>query len=737
MAQSSTENLLRTRPESYLSLWKQMEEKAWVRSVKGPVLISMLVAPAVRLLTQWNTAPQDQNRPMIVAAGTAFLTAVLILISSQANFTCEKMKMIILLQVMQVYFLVIALCFSPESKERHALMSTVVFCVYELPSFHPRWLMMLVIMRQFVMWHVPCLYEGTGRNWSLLVGMLGAALAIVFCFASEIRRKLSEHYRFCEYMDANESKLNAILQAIPEALAVITQKQGLVSSNLLMQKLLSPARNSQEMAHRLKSLHCFESLETEQTKAASLSIEIAQFLTLTDSTSIAVFGVTKSNDVFYEWKGTKCQWDQKVACILTVSDISSWVLTQRRLRGESNSKSAMLKFVSHELKTPANAIINLAVSVMEADNLTTEQRHTLAIVVASTHYFVSVVNDLMDFTRMMAGKFALVKEMFEVRREVRETVDLMEAQCRAKGLFLRLHIDDLIPQKVFSDPYRLKQVLLNLLGNAVKFTHTGSIHIICMLTAHNFLKISVEDTGIGISSEQMKKLHTTFKAIDNSNGLNPKDCGLGLYISNLIAVNLGPTGICICSTPNQGSTFSFELAIAVNTEVEIIRDRRDSSTDISQELNSPIVLSASILRAGHNLDEVASNDVLVVDDLDFNRVVLMKMLSKHGITADQASSGLQAVILIRKKCQLQRFYRFILMDLEMAEMDGFEAAQEIRAMEGTGELPVRPAIVACSAHTGAEVVKKCMTAGMDDFIEKPVNRDKLRNVIKKFYDITR
>jgi len=737
MVQRSSENLLLTRQKSYLFLWKQAEEKAWVRSVKGPVLVSMLVAPAFRLLTQLSTAPEDQNRPMMIAAGAALLTAVFILISSSANFTCEKLKMIILLQAMQAYFLTIALCFSPESKERYALMSTVVFCVYELPSFHPRWLMMLVIMRQFVMWHVPCLYEGTGRNGSLLVGMLGAALAIVFCFASEIRRKLSEHYRFCEYMNANESKLNAILQAIPEALAVITQEHGLVSSNLLMQNLLSPARNSLEMATRLKSLHCFESLQTEQLKSVSLSTEIAQFLTETNDTPIAVFGVTKSADVFYEWKGTKCQWDQEVACILTVSDISPWMLTQRRLQGESNSKSAMLKFVSHELKTPANAIINLATSVMEADNLAPEQRHILAIVVASTHYFVSVVNDLMDFTRMMAGKFALAKEMFEVRREVRETVDLMEAQCRAKGLFLRLHMDDLIPQRVFSDQYRLKQVLLNLLGNAVKFTYTGSIHIICMLTSHNFLKISVQDTGIGISCEQLKELNATFKAADNLNGLNPQDCGLGLYISNLIAVNLGPTGICIQSTPGQGSTFSFELEIAATSSLEVTRDRRDSSTDISQELNTPIVMSASLLCAGHSQGEVLSNDVLVVDDLGFNRMVLLKMLTKHDIIADEACSGLQAVTLIRKKIPLQRFYRFILMDLEMAEMDGFEATGEIRAMEGAGELPVRTIIVACSAHTGTEVVQKCMSAGMDDFIEKPVSREKLRKVIEKYYEINR
>lgn len=736
MADRSTENLLQTGPKSYLSLWKQAEEAAWIRSVKGPVLVSMLIAPTVRLLAELLSAPQDQNKPMEIAAGIALVSAIFVLASASASATCEKVKMIMLLQVMQVYFLAIALCVSPESKERWALMSSVIFCVYELPSFHPRWLMTIVIIRQFVMWHVPCLYAEIGLKLSLIVGMIGAALAIIFFFASEIRRKLSEHYRFCEYMNENEAKLNAILQAIPEALAVVTKDQTLVSSNFLMQNLLLPARNSCEMALRLKSLHCFENLETEKTKASSLSQEIALFLSQSDDNRIAVFGVTKSSHVFYEWKGTKCKWDQEVACILTVSDISSWVITQRRLQSESNSKSAMLKFVSHELKTPANAIINLAVSVMEADNMTTEQKHTLAMVVSSTHFFVSVVNDLMDFTRMMAGKFAPVKEMFEIRRVVRETVELVEAQCQTKGLFLRLHIDDLIPKQVFSDPYRLKQALLNLLGNAVKFTFTGQIHVTCMLTAHNYLKISVEDTGVGLSPSTIQELHATFKAAENG-AVNPQGSGLGLYIANLIAMSLGPTGIYINSVPNQGSIFSFELDISAKKRNSFAKGRADSSTDISQELSTPVRLSSSVVCAGHGLEVEARNDVLIVDDMEFNRMVLSQMLAKHTITPDEAPSGLQAVTLIRKKSRFRQYYRLILMDLEMAEMDGFAATQEIRAMELMGELQLRPTIVACSAHTGAEIVEKCLIAGMDDFMEKPVNRGKLQDVVEKYYGASR
>lgn len=202
-----------------------------------------------------------------------------------------------------------------------------------------------------------------------------------------------------------------------------------------------------------------------------------------------------------------------------------------------------------------------------------------------------------------------------------------------------------------------------------------------------------------------------------------------------MAMSLGPTGINIISVPSQGSIFSFELTIASRKRSSFTKGRSDSSTDISQELSTPVRLWSNVICAGR--EEEARSDVLIVDDMDFNRLVMSQMLSKHSITPDEASSGLQAITLIRKKSQFRQYYRLIIMDLEMAEMDGFTATQEIREMELTGELQLRPIIVACSAHTGTDIIEKCLIAGMDDFIDKPVNRGKLQDLVRKYYETNR
>lgn len=725
-------NVLHTS-QSYLSQWKQEDELAWVKGVKGLVLKSMLVVPFIRLFTQ--LFAEVCSPALIAAAAAVFFFSLYVSLSTSSTLNIDKLKVGLLLQLIQIYFLVVATCTSPDSKERWTLMSTVLFCVYELPSFHPRWLVMVIVLRQYFMWHIPCALEGTcasGYSWALVVG---AFSAVIFLFTDEVRCRLSELYRFCIIMDNKEAKITAILQAIPEALAVITLNQKLVSSNLLMQNLLQSSQNNSQKPSNLTSIYCFENLETERPKSVPISEEIHSFLN-TSNSKIAVFGVTKSENVFYEWKGTKCQWDNEVACILTVSDITTWLQTQRHLQAESNSKTALLKFVSHELKTPANAIINLAAEIKDAANLSTQQQHELGIVVASTHYFVSVVNDLLDFTRIMSGKFTLMKEEFNLKQEMKETVDLVTPQCTVKGLYLTLQMDDLIPDVVFSDPYRLRQVLLNLLGNAVKFTFQGSIRVMCMLTDHNSLQISVKDTGIGISPEKLAQLSESFKGSDTEIYINPNNCGLGLYISNKITRTLGSTGLRIHSKAARGTEITFEVDISRMTCMDTPLGRRDSTTDISDEFRSPISVSSECLLGGHTDYQASRHDVLIVDDLDFNRLVLVQLLGKHSISVDEAASGLQAVSLIYKHSKYHHFYRLILMDLEMAEMDGFVATEKIRQLEYRGKLRLRPIIIACSAHTGPEIVEKCHTVGMDDFLEKPINRVKLQSILSKYYVVT-
>jgi len=522
-----------------------------------------------------------------------------------------------------------------------------------------------------------------------------------------------------------KEKLRAILQAIPEGLLVITGELEVSCCNAWA-FTDTEELDSKEIAKELSKMNCVKDPENEEK--TSLWELVAAFIR-SDEDRFATFGTVNIAGKYFEMKGTKCSWDDTSACILTAADISSWVEAQLKLREESNSKSSLLRFVSHELRTPSNAILNLAGNVLQTASLKAEEQLQLSVVVTSTHFLLSVVNDLLDFTRIASDKFILVKQSFDFRQEMQETVRLIELQCRQKGLSLRVNFDSLIPDAVYSDAARIKQVVLNLLGNALKFTFHGDIRVICMLTDHNTVKIAVTDTGIGIPASKITGLCKAFEKVEGTQRINPQGCGLGLYISNLLAISLGSRPISIHSQLQVGSEFNFEVNI-YQQESPLIEYSLpiDAESDIEIERCTEATISPSLC-AEKQLGARHYPDILVVDDSEFNRLVLIKLLEAMHITADEASTGLRALSLIRFKAARSHYYRLILMDMEMPEMDGITATQEIRTMEVTGELQLRPRIICCSAHRGQEDVDRSLAAGMDDYIEKPINRAQLQALL--------
>jgi CheY-like chemotaxis protein len=246
-------------------------------------------------------------------------------------------------------------------------------------------------------------------------------------------------------------------------------------------------------------------------------------------------------------------------------------------------------------------------------------------------------------------------------------------------------------------------VVLNLLGNALKFTFHGDIRLICTLTEHNTVQIAVTDTGIGIPEGKIARLCKAFEKVEGTQRINPQGCGLGLYISNLLAISLGAKRISIHSKQQAGSQFSFEIQI-YQQEIEESEHSflMDAELYVEDERRTEATISPSLC-AEKQLGARHYPTILVVDDSEFNRLVLIKLLESMNTAADQASSGLRAVSLIRSKAAKFHYYRLILMDMEMPEMDGVTATQEIRTMEVTGELQVRARIACCSADRGKKI----------------------------------
>ena len=628
--------------------------------------------------------------------------------------------MMLFLNVSQAYIVGLTVEFYADSMHLWCIASTIAFCHFEIPSFQPRCLVVLLLFRQLIMWHLAFACSTPSVTSTMPFRLVAVGLALTCFMSGEMRDKAQENWGFFSAVRQEREKLGLVLEAIPEGLLVVTADMKVMCHNERLKQAIGAT--CVDIESTLTRISCKRENEKEEREVLLLD-GVSLFLR-TSKDSLTTFGVSRLGDDFYEWKGTKCLWEGSEACIITASHISSWVTAQTHLRQESQAKSSILRFVSHELRTPANAILNMTANVLEQSYLSEEDRTQLSIVVTSTHFLLYVVNDLLDYTRMAADKFALVKQSFEIRREVEETTKLVALQCRQKGLSLRTNFDPLMPDLVFSDAPRMKQVLLNLLGNALKFTFHGGIKVTCTLTEHNTVKISVADTGIGIPIDKIAGLCKVFGTVDGTQRLNPQGCGLGLYISNELALSLGSKPLQIASTPS-GSEFSFEVAIYQDPIAPTVVSGRWVE-ETSEERSTELEVLISDLHGGQTR---TGPDVLVVDDSEFNRMVLVTILRSMHVQTDEAGSGLRALAKIRAGLHRDHYYRLIFMDVEMPEMDGLAATREIRTMELMGELRTRPRIICCSAHRSQEDVDRSLAAGMDDYLDKPIARERIEALL--------
>jgi PAS domain S-box-containing protein len=374
----------------------------------------------------------------------------------------------------------------------------------------------------------------------------------------------------------------------------------------------------------------------------------------------------------------------------------------------ARAKSIFLATMSHELRTPMNGIVGCT-QLLQDTPLTDEQRTLLATMERSSRGLLALVNDILDFSKSEAGKMTLDVADVEIRSVVNDVVTLAAELVRTKGLALTVSIADDVPAHFRGDPVRLRQILFNLVGNAIKFTEQGQVEISVRLAPSPLeqadaitLYWEVKDTGIGMTSEQQAVLFEAYAQADSSISRRFGGTGLGLMISRQLVELMGGT-ITIASTLGQGSTFSYTTAL------------------------SPAILRTSGGgREGHSLPERMGSQtairVLVADDNEINQVVACKFLQKLGYQVEVVGNGREAVDSIARTR-----YDVVFMDCIMPEMDGYEAAREIRRreQETKGHLP----IIALTGSASAEDAQLCKQAGMDDVMIKPVNLPALRTAL--------
>ncbi len=376
----------------------------------------------------------------------------------------------------------------------------------------------------------------------------------------------------------------------------------------------------------------------------------------------------------------------------------------------SIAKSEFLANMSHEIRTPMNGVTCMAELVLDS-NITDEQKKYVSIIKNSGEALISLINDILDFSKIEAGKLEIDSYPFDFYELINSIVHSVEYRAEDKKIFLEHTIAENVPQYINSDPNRIRQILMNLLGNAFKFTEKGGISLsVAIERRHDegvTLLFSVKDTGMGIPKKKLDILFDKFSQVDKEITRNYGGTGLGLAISKQLSELLGG-GVGVASVIGEGSTFSFTIHGK-------IADKKDIESSEAEEVQQEIPF-----------ENRAAFDILVVEDNITNRLIIQAVLQKLGYAAEEAFDGIDAM----EKMAVKK-YDLVFMDVQMPRLDGFGATKRIRNLndsKGTSST----SIIAMTANAMKGDKEECLEAGMNDYISKPISIPAVSKVLSKW-----
>lgn len=395
----------------------------------------------------------------------------------------------------------------------------------------------------------------------------------------------------------------------------------------------------------------------------------------------------------------------------------------------TKSKSEFLANMSHEIRTPMNGVLGMLNTLIKG-NLRSEERHHAMLARSSAESLLTLINDILDFSKVEAGKLELDETEFDLLELIYDFSAAMYINMEEKDLDFKVNVDGIRQSRVYGDAGRIRQILFNLVGNAIKFTKKGGVKIIAALEERDesaFFTCSVSDTGIGIEQDKINKLFEVFTQADASTTRRYGGTGLGLAIVSQLCQLMGGE-VFVVSKPGEGSTFAFNVMLKPATVQRHIHAMDVVKfNDFQQQVE--IKLEAEASQFSSLGQQYGGANILLVEDNLINQEVALSLLQDIGLKADVAENGVEALKSLSDQADT-RPYDLILMDCQMPEMDGYEATRRLRQGEGGNKHTTVP-VLALTANAMKGDKEKCLAAGMDDYLAKPIDTNMLSKKISQ------